>query len=429
MDSKKPVSEYEEDIQVFDNQFGYLRSSVEILSNSDDGDDETKNLTDADEEELQDCEQEESRGSNIRISPKGTHTGRPMLQSRYDMIFVPFTGVDHHKKCVNFGAALLYNETFDSYKWLLEKFLRIHGGKQPRLVLTDQDPTMKQAVSIVLNESVHRLCMWHIITKLPFKWVPGYFRDIPMCCLMKTTSRCESSNASFKVNSSAANTLVQFMMCFDTRLDEQRNKQREAEYKTNTTNPILHSNSPIEQHAADIYTRTIFLEVQKEMIKKVTNCMIGIPKIADGIKVYLIHHKDKRSDVVGRFKVSINLSDLTVTCSCMSFTRIGYLCRHVFIVFSMENIHKIPNHYLIDRWKRDALPKQVFSIENRYVVNNNANAKIRNEIFDDVQQSTDRIRCEMEKLLVFAQKIKELKNEIFAEFPYDPNHGNKGAAM
>ncbi|MFS7921434.1 hypothetical protein Hanom_Chr03g00236721 [Helianthus anomalus] len=50
MDSKKPVSEYEEDIQVFNNQFGYLRSSVEILSNSDDSDDETKNLTDADEE-------------------------------------------------------------------------------------------------------------------------------------------------------------------------------------------------------------------------------------------------------------------------------------------------------------------------------------------------------------------------------------------
>ncbi|MFS7986336.1 hypothetical protein Hanom_Chr11g01009141 [Helianthus anomalus] len=50
MDSNKPLSEYEEDIQVYDNQFGYLRSSTEILSNSDDGDDETKNLTDADEE-------------------------------------------------------------------------------------------------------------------------------------------------------------------------------------------------------------------------------------------------------------------------------------------------------------------------------------------------------------------------------------------
>ncbi|XP_076894414.1 protein FAR1-RELATED SEQUENCE 5-like [Bidens hawaiensis] len=27
------------------------------------------------------------------------------------------------------------------------------------------------------------------------QWVPAYFRELPMCCLMKTTSRCESSNS------------------------------------------------------------------------------------------------------------------------------------------------------------------------------------------------------------------------------------------
>jgi hypothetical protein len=87
---------------------------------------------------------------------------------RYDMIFVPFTGVDHHKKCVTFGAALLYDEKVDTYKLLLETFLKAHK-KQPRLVLTDQDAAMKNAVSIVFTESVHRLCMWHIMDKLPSK--------------------------------------------------------------------------------------------------------------------------------------------------------------------------------------------------------------------------------------------------------------------
>lgn len=84
------------------------------------------------------------------------------------MIFVPFTGVDHHKRCVTFAAALLYDETIESYTWLLERFLEAHHT-QPRLVLTDQDPAMKQAVSKVFNESVHRLCMWHVIYKLPAK--------------------------------------------------------------------------------------------------------------------------------------------------------------------------------------------------------------------------------------------------------------------
>jgi zinc finger SWIM domain-containing protein 3 len=85
------------------------------------------------------------------------------------MIFVPFTGVDHHKLCVTFGAGLLYNESVDSYKWLLTAFLTAHDGKQPTLTLTDQDASMKQAVTIVLHESIHRLCMWHITKKLPSK--------------------------------------------------------------------------------------------------------------------------------------------------------------------------------------------------------------------------------------------------------------------
>ncbi|KAD6119100.1 hypothetical protein E3N88_10371 [Mikania micrantha] len=50
----------------------------------------------------------------------------------------------------------------------------------------------------------------------------NYFRDIPMCCLMKSTSRCESSNSMFKVTSGSTNTLVQFLMCFDTTIDNQR---------------------------------------------------------------------------------------------------------------------------------------------------------------------------------------------------------------
>lgn len=85
------------------------------------------------------------------------------------MVFVPFTGIDNHNKCVTFGAALLKNENIPSYTWLLDVFLKAHDKKQPTLVLTDQDPAMKQAVDAVFTESLHRLCMWHIMKKLPKK--------------------------------------------------------------------------------------------------------------------------------------------------------------------------------------------------------------------------------------------------------------------
>lgn len=85
------------------------------------------------------------------------------------MIFVPFTGVDHHKKCVTFGAGMLYDETIESYTWLLNTFLTAHKHRQPTFILTDQDAAMKQAVSTVFTKSIHRLCMWHIMRKLPSK--------------------------------------------------------------------------------------------------------------------------------------------------------------------------------------------------------------------------------------------------------------------
>ncbi|KAK1427745.1 hypothetical protein QVD17_16439 [Tagetes erecta] len=49
----------------------------------------------------------------------------------------------------------------------------------------------------------------------------GYFRVIPLCCLMKTTSRCESSNSFFKVYSSPGNTLLQFMIAYESALNAQ----------------------------------------------------------------------------------------------------------------------------------------------------------------------------------------------------------------
>lgn len=84
------------------------------------------------------------------------------------MVFVPFTGIDNHRKCVTFGAGMLSNETTKSYIWLLRCFLKAFS-KQPRLVVTDQDPAMRKAIAAVFKESKHRLCMWHITNKLPLK--------------------------------------------------------------------------------------------------------------------------------------------------------------------------------------------------------------------------------------------------------------------
>ncbi|XP_022041902.1 protein FAR1-RELATED SEQUENCE 2-like [Helianthus annuus] len=87
---------------------------------------------------------------------------------RYAMVFVPFTGIDNHHCNVTFGAALLASETVDTYNRLLRVFLKAVGS-QPKVVVTDQDPAMKKAISVVFVDTRHRLCMWHVMHKLSLK--------------------------------------------------------------------------------------------------------------------------------------------------------------------------------------------------------------------------------------------------------------------
>ncbi|XP_021996256.1 uncharacterized protein LOC110893458 [Helianthus annuus] len=277
-------------------------------------------------------------------------------------------GVDHHNNCVTFAAALLYDETIESFTWMLEQFLEAHG-KQPRLVLTDQDPAMEQAIAKVFNESFHRLYMWHIMDKLPQK-IDG---DV------------------------LQNTNLRIMLCFDMAIDGQRYRQRVFEHKTNSTSAVLSTLLPIEAHAALVYTRSIFKEVQKEISKALLSCMNGRPDVVDGFEHYTVSHFEKET-VIGDYTVKTNLSDNSVTFSS-------------------------------PRWKKDALPKKVFNLEFCYGVDNSESFKLRSEALNLAQQCSDRLQGDSVKLAWFVEQIKAIKNKIFEEVQSDPSSKNKGGVF
>ncbi|XP_024634403.1 protein FAR1-RELATED SEQUENCE 5-like [Medicago truncatula] len=62
-----------------------------------------------------------------------------------------------------FGAALMYDETIPSFKWLFETFLQAHNNKKPKTIFTDQDQTMSRALEEVMPETHHGLCTWHLL--------------------------------------------------------------------------------------------------------------------------------------------------------------------------------------------------------------------------------------------------------------------------
>ncbi|XP_031096905.1 protein FAR1-RELATED SEQUENCE 5-like [Ipomoea triloba] len=85
--------------------------------------------------------------------------------NRYDMVFTSFIGIDNHKKSITFAAGLLTKEDIASYVWLFEHFKKAMGA-EPKVIVTDQDPSMRQAIPAVFNEARHRFCMWHIMCKV-----------------------------------------------------------------------------------------------------------------------------------------------------------------------------------------------------------------------------------------------------------------------
>jgi hypothetical protein len=76
-----------------------------------------------------------------------------------------------------FGAAFIAIERIESYEWLFQTFLLAMGGKAPRLIITDDDASMKSVIRTILLDTVHRLCMWHIMEKVPKKVGPPINHD------------------------------------------------------------------------------------------------------------------------------------------------------------------------------------------------------------------------------------------------------------
>ena len=76
--------------------------------------------------------------------------------------FAMFLGVNHHKQTTIFGAALLYDETAETFMWLFDTFAKTMSRKKPKTILTDQDPAMAKALASEWLETYHRLCIWHI---------------------------------------------------------------------------------------------------------------------------------------------------------------------------------------------------------------------------------------------------------------------------
>ncbi|XP_076932093.1 protein FAR1-RELATED SEQUENCE 5-like [Bidens hawaiensis] len=211
--------------------------------------------------------------------------------NKYKMVFVPFTAIDNHCRNVT-------------------------------VVITDQDPSMKQTISLVFPNSRHRLCMWHIMKKLA---------DML--------------------------SLVELFSHFDHCMEIQRHNGRKNDHHTRYTHPALVSENPFEKEVELMYTRTIFNDFQDVQyhIRSGVACLKSTEE-EDLMRFYAF---DINAYVPGCLEVLFKKDgkdgiDSTISCGCKIFEHYGLLCRHSLYILHLFRVTRFPKKYMLDRWKGDA---------------------------------------------------------------------------
>ncbi|KAK9289088.1 hypothetical protein L1049_017559 [Liquidambar formosana] len=332
--------------------------------------------------------------------------------------FAAFVGFNHYRETVLFGAALLCDETAESFQWLFETFFTAMSRKKPQTIFTDQDPAMAKAILSVMPETYHRICTWHMmqnaikhlgnmfkgdctfntdfsaciyeyeeedefcnaweemlvqynlvennwlhsILKIKEKWAKAYVRRT-FSAGMRSTQLSESLNSDLRNYLNSDLDIVQFFKHFERKVNNKRYKELIVEYNSRQKLPRVKIKAPMLTQLAGVYTTPIFEEFQKEYEEYqgafIKDCQESPPN------QYMIGIYGQ--PIVRMRKVICNPMEHTVSCSCRKFETEGILCSHALKVLDVMNIKLIPEQYILKRWTKDARDGSVQDLKGRDV--------------------------------------------------------------
>ncbi|XP_026663036.2 protein FAR1-RELATED SEQUENCE 5-like isoform X2 [Phoenix dactylifera] len=280
--------------------------------------------------------------------------------NNYGRPFAQFIGVNHHMQMVFFGAALLYNETTESFKWLFETFKAAMSGKQPKGSKTfaldfskciyeiEEEEEFQSSWKEMLETYDLKDNQW--LAKLyedREKWALPYSRHI-FCADMKSTLRNEGLSAELKQWLCPELDLLQFLNHYEKAIDGRRHAELQADFQACQISPTIPPTRMLRQ-AANIYTPVVFKMFQREFEMSMDCLVYGggeLGPIAD----YKVAAEGDPTEYV----VRVDISDGTIICSCKKFEFMGIQCRHVLKVLDVINIKELPQRYILKRWRKDA---------------------------------------------------------------------------
>ncbi|PPD87272.1 hypothetical protein GOBAR_DD15800 [Gossypium barbadense] len=178
------------------------------------------------------------------------------------------------------------------------------------------------------------------------QWAPVYFRGT----FFGTLSSNQGVSSFFNGYVNQQTTIPLFFKQYERALEDSLEKEIEADFDTICTTPVPKTPSPMEQQAANLYTKKVFSKFQEELVETFVYTANKIE--GDGIvckyRVAKYEHEHKA------YFVALNISDMKASCTCQMFEYSGILCRHILTVFTVTNVLTLPSHYILKRWTRSA---------------------------------------------------------------------------
>ncbi|XP_047330482.1 protein FAR-RED ELONGATED HYPOCOTYL 3 isoform X2 [Impatiens glandulifera] len=335
------------------------------------------------------------------------------VKNKYKMPLVLFISVNQHYQPVLLGCALITDESETTLTWVMQAWLKAMGGRAPKVILTDQDKTLKSVVSTVFPTTRHCYSLWNVFGKLfeslcqltkqntdfiqklencvymswtheefdrrwqdlvsrfeleenesmeilfedRLHWAPTYMKDVFLAGL-STSQRSESINSFFDKYIHKKTTVQEFLNQYETILQDRYDEEMKADSETWNRPPAFKSPSPFEKQVSGIYTSAIFRKFQTEVLGAVA-CVPKIEREDGTTTLYRVNDFDKTQE----FIVTWNKLKSEVFCLCRSFEFKGFLCRHALIVLQIcVGMPEIPSKYLLNRWMKEAKSKREVTV-------------------------------------------------------------------
>ncbi|KHG28483.1 Protein FAR1-RELATED SEQUENCE 3 [Gossypium arboreum] len=178
------------------------------------------------------------------------------------------------------------------------------------------------------------------------QWAPVYFRGTFFASLSSNQGVCSFFDGYINQQT----TIPRFLKQYERALERSLEREIEADCDTICTTPVLKTPSPVEQQAANLYTKKVFSKFQEELVETFVYTANKIE--GDGIvskyRVAKYEHDDKA------YFVMLNVSEMKASCTCQMFEYSGILCRHILTVFTVTNVLTLPSHYILRRWTKSA---------------------------------------------------------------------------